>query len=585
MTQNIPSTTEPKESDKLVRMVLETYDQITSMLHLDDLLPRIGEIVKRVVDYEIFAILILNEKTQELSVRFSVGHPKEVVRSLRIPLGEGIVGRAAETGRPILVNNVLEERAYIPSLESVRSELAIPLIAKGKTIGVMDLEAVPQGYFSEQVQHFLTLLAAPMAMAIENARLYRRSLRQAKNLALLGEISREFSSILDPKPLLHKIGEVVRRVIDYDNFRILLFDEATETLSTWISLKRTEEVQDKLLIPLGKGLAGAAAHLRKTVLIPDVRSDPRYILTDPETRSEMVVPLIHGDRVLGVLDLESVKVGAFGPNDQELLENLAPSVAIALENARLYERVTQQEERLHRDLTRAQQIQQFILPTPFPMIQGLEVGVHFRPARELGGDLYEFISQPDRTTTAIAIGDVSGKGAPAALYGAMATGILRSLSSQPLTPAEMLLQLNQLLLQRHIEGHFLTLCYTLWEPERRCLKIANAGMPPPALIREGEASTLQVAGIPLGLLEVTSYEEQTVELRAGDLLCFYSDGINDVLNAEGEFFGERRIEDLLIRHQEKSVQEILSEIFQVVRSFTGPGTPRDDQTLMLLKVL
>ncbi len=308
MTQKISSTTEPKESDKLVRLVLETYGQITSMLHLDDLLPRIGEIVKRVVDYEIFAILILNEKTQELSVRFSVGHPKEVVRSLRIPLGEGIVGCAAETGRPVLVNNVLEERAYIPSLESVRSELAIPLIAKGTTIGVMNLEAVLQGYFSEQVQHFLTLLAAPMAIAIENAR--------------------------------------------------------------------------------------------------------------------------------------------------------------------LYERVPQQEERLHRDLTRAQQIQQFIMPTPFPMIQGLEVGVHFRPARELGGDLYEFIFQPDRTT-AIVIGDVSGKGAPAALYGAMATGILRSFSSQLLIPAEMLLQLNQLLLQRQIEGHFLTLCYTLWELERRCLKIAS----------------------------------------------------------------------------------------------------------------
>ena len=168
------STVQTRGSGELVSLMRETYDQLTSLLPLDELMPRIAEAVKRVIDYEIFAIFLLNEKTQKLSVRFSLGHPKDVVRTLRIGIGEGIAGRAAATGQPVLVNDVRKDPSYIPSLDSVRSELAIPLILKGQVIGVLDLEAIPSDYFTERDQHFLTLLAAPMAMVIENARLYRR---------------------------------------------------------------------------------------------------------------------------------------------------------------------------------------------------------------------------------------------------------------------------------------------------------------------------------------------------------------------------------------------------------------------------
>ena len=578
------STVQTRDSSELVSLMLETYDQLTSILPLDELMPRIAKTVKRVIDYEMFAIFLLNEKTQKLSVRFSLGHPKDVVRTLRIGIGEGIVGRAAATARPVLVNEVRKDPQYIPSLDSVRSEMAVPLISKGQVIGVLDIEAIPSDYFTERDQHFLTLLAAPMAMAIANARLYRRSVCQARNLALLGEINREISSILDPKPLLRKVKEAVRRVIDFDNFRILALDASTQTLSRWISFKRNEEIRDKLLIPVGKGIVGTAAYLKEPVLVSDVRKDLRYIEVDPEARSELSVPLIHGDRVLGVLDLESLKVGSFGKNDQEFLTNLAPGIAIAIENARLYERVSKHEERLQRDLTRAQQIQQFILPSPFPSIPGLEVGVHFRPARELGGDLYDFI-RLNQETYSLTIGDVSGKGAPAALYGAMGTGILRSLAAIQLTPGEMLKQLNQLLQQRQIEGHFLTLCFATWQPKSRLLNMANAGMPRPFLIRGETSEVFQVAGIPLGLLEVNSYEETSVQLQPGDIVCFYSDGISETLDREDEFFGSGRLEKVLLRVRHEPAAKILSEVFAVLESFTTPGAHRDDQTLMILKVL
>src|SRR5690348_9579721 len=195
----------PLELTELLTLILEVSEQINSTLDLDELMVRISELVKRAIEYDVFAILLLNEKAQELYVRFNVGHPEGVVKSLRIKVGEGIVGRAVQSRRSVLVNDVKKDPAYIQSLPAVRSELAVPLIAKNRVIGVIDLEAPWPDFFTEQHQNLLELLAGRMAMAIENARLYRRSVRQARTLQLLNEISRELSSVLVLKDLLRRI--------------------------------------------------------------------------------------------------------------------------------------------------------------------------------------------------------------------------------------------------------------------------------------------------------------------------------------------------------------------------------------------
>ena len=171
--------------------MIEVGEQINSTLDLDELLGRIAEIIKRAIDYEVFAIFLLNEKMQELRVHFSLGHPREIIRNLRIKVGEGIVGRAAQTRRSVLVNDVKFDPGYISSLAAMRSELAVPLIHKGRLIGIIDLEAPQPDFFNDSHVSLLELLASRMAMAIENARLYRRTLRQARTLQLLNEISRE----------------------------------------------------------------------------------------------------------------------------------------------------------------------------------------------------------------------------------------------------------------------------------------------------------------------------------------------------------------------------------------------------------
>jgi sigma-B regulation protein RsbU (phosphoserine phosphatase) len=572
----------PLELSELLTLLLEVSEQITSTLDLDELMARIAQVVKRAIDYEVFAILLLNEKTQELRVRFSIGHP-ELVRNLSIKMGEGIVGRAAQLRRAVLVNDVLEDPGYIPSLPSVRSELAVPLLTKNRVIGVIDLEAPWPDFFQESHRNILELLAGRMAMAIENARLYRRSVRQARTLQLLNEISRELSSVLVLNELLRKIGTLTKRLIDYHRFSILLADEPTQTFNAVLTLKQDERMPEKSTVHFGQGLVGAAASSRQTVVVLEVSKDARYIPVDPETRSEMTVPLIYRGQVIGVIDMESPLPNYFTEEHVRIFSTLAPQIAIAIENARLYERVSRSEARLERDLRRAQEIQMHLMPGIAPAIPGLHVGLRFQPARELGGDLYDFLTY-GKDRHVLTVGDVSGKGAPAALYGAMASGILRSLAPQKLAPAELLTRLNQTLLERKIESHFITLTYAIWEPKAKTLRLANAGMPLPILMRNGQCRPLRVEGVPLGLLEQTQYQESSLTLASGDLLAFFSDGLVEAATPRNEEFGTRRIENLLRENADRPLEEILDKILQDIRSFEQGKSQRDDQTLLLIRV-
>ena len=184
----------------------------------------------------------------------------------------------------------------------------------------------------------------------------------------------------------------------------------------------------------------------------------------------------------------------------------------------------------------------------------------------------------------IVVGDVSGKGAPAALYGAMASGTLRSLAPLKLPAPDMMKRLNVMFLERKIEGHFITLTYAIWEPRTKSLTLANAGMPLPILVRKGQCRSIRAEGVPLGLLEHTEYQPVTVNLESGDLLAFFSDGITEANDLQQDEFGSRRLENILRENAQKPPQEIVSRVFKELKDFEAGRPQRDDQTLVILKV-
>src|SRR5229473_3105756 len=365
----------------------------------------------------------------------------EVADRMRIKVGEGVTGTAAQKGEAVLVDDVAADPRYISAVPNVRSELAVPLIVKNRVIGVIDIESPQPNHFTEEHKRLLTLIASRMAVGIENARLYTRITRQARTLLLLNEIARELTSILNLDELLKRIAELLNRLIDYQMFSILLLDQTGEKLQHRFSQRFEERLHLKHDIPLGRGVVGYAAQMKEAVLVPDVAKNDRYIATNPETRSELAVPLIYQERVIGVLDLEHTRRGYFTEDHKRTLTTLAAQLAIAIENARLYEEIARQEQRLERDLALARELQFRLLPHSLPKMPHLEVEAKFVPARAIGGDLYDFVPY-SLSRLGIAIGDVSGKGAPAAIYAALVSGILRSHAPIEPGPAEMLSAVN-----------------------------------------------------------------------------------------------------------------------------------------------
>src|SRR6201997_1085472 len=361
-------------------LLLDVADVLATSLDLDTTLRRVAEVVRKVIDYEIFAILLLNEKTRDLRFRFQIGYPAEITERSRIKVGEGVTGQAVQLRQPVLISDVREDARYIEAVPNVCSELAIPLITKNRVIGVIDIEAREPGYFTEEHQRLLTLIASRMAAGIENAQLYTRTTRQARILLLLNEIARELSSILNLDELFGRIAELLRRMMDYQRFSILLIDPQGGKLQNRFSLRFNENVHMKGDIPIGQGLVGYAAQTRHAVLVADVSKDPRYIAGNPETRSELAVPLIYKDKVIGVLDLEHTRRGFFTEDHKRTITTLAAQMAIALENARLYEQIARQERRLERDLALARELQFRLLPPSMPQLDHLDVAAKFVPA-------------------------------------------------------------------------------------------------------------------------------------------------------------------------------------------------------------
>jgi sigma-B regulation protein RsbU (phosphoserine phosphatase) len=564
-------------------LLLEVSDVMSTSLDLDTTLRRIAEVVRKVIDYEIFAILLLNEKTQELRIRFQVGYPPEFAERARIKVGEGVTGQAAQSRQAVLVDDVTKDPRYISAVPNVRSELSVPLTSKNRVIGVIDLEAREAGYFNEEHKRLLTLIASRMAAGIENAQLYTRTTKQARILLLLNEIARELTSILNLDELLGRIAELLRRLIDFQMFSILLLDASGEKLQHRFSLRFNENVHVKHEIPLGRGLVGLAAETKQAILVPDVSKDARYIESNPETRSELVVPLIYKDKVIGVLDLEHTRRGFFTDDHRRTVMTLAAQVAIAIENARLYEEIARQERRLERDLALARELQMRLLPQTLPKLAHLELAAKFSPARAIGGDLYDFIPY-SLSRLGIAIGDVSGKGAPAAIYAALVSGILRSHAPIEPGPAEMLSAVNLSLAERRIEAQFVSLIYAVWDDEHRTLLVANSGLPRPVYVHDGKNNVIEATGLPLGLFDEAEYDEFRFKMKPGDMFVFFSDGILDARDRKGEMFGRGRVEKIIAECGGKSADCVVDRLFKAAAEHSAGVETFDDQTVVAIKV-
>jgi sigma-B regulation protein RsbU (phosphoserine phosphatase) len=574
---------------ELLSTLFELGREVTSVLDLEDLLAKIPQLIARLTRFSAFSVYLLDEKRQELRIAYAVGYPEEVLPNLRLPVGEGVVGAAVQEGRPILVNDIRQESRYRGPLRNMLSQLAVPMRRKGKVIGALNLLNEVEGAFTSQDEALLRQFAAHVAVALENARLFKSERHYVDTLETLAEIGREMSSILDLDALLTRIASLTKKLIDYRTFGILLLDEATNELEMKLAVRYGQGAESKH-VRLGEGLVGWAALHKEPVMVADVSQDPRYINLVDDARSELVIPMLIKDRCLGVFDLESPELDAFTKEHKELLTLLASQAAVAIDNARLYEEVRRNEERIEKELRFAQRVQLALLPTEPPKtVEGVDIAGRFEPARELGGDLHDFLV-PEADTLVIAVGDVSGKGAPAALYGAFAAEQVRSRTlRRRFTPdrfsvAGVLRAMNTNLHERHLEEYYCTLCYAFFDFGRRTVTLSNSGLPYPIRCSADGCGQIELPGVPLGSFPGIIYDEVTLALRPDDLFVFCTDGIFEALNAKGAEFGARRLCDVISASRRESARGIVDAIFHEVTSFRGTEPQADDMTAVAVKI-
>lgn len=571
-----------RERAELLDFLLEVSALTSETLDLDDLLESVAGIVRQVIPHDLFAILLWSDRRKALYIRYAQGHRQEVVENLALQLGEGLTGVAAQTRQPVLVGNVGEDQRYLSALDAVRSELAVPMLVRNRLVGVIDLQATVENAFTAQDRALLQLIASRIGSAIDNARLYRRVERQNKTQRTLARMAQEFSSILNLEALLDKIAKSIRKLISYDAFMVMMVDEERQTLTNLFSLRYDQRTRHDSL-PIESGITGYAARNRESVLATDAQSDPRYVGVNPGIRSEVAIPLVVKGRVIGVLDLESERLGFFTEDHVRTLNLIAPSIAIAIENARLYEEIARREQAIQKDLEAASKLQAIIMPPEAPRLPGLEIGLRLKPARLVSGDVYDFFDY-DAEHAMIAFGDSSGKGAAAALYGALVSGLLRAAAPRRRSPAQLLLSLNETLMERQIPARYITLLVMLWKAGERSFLIANAGQTTPLVCRGGAILEPQASGVPVGLLQQVEYEESLFQAEPGDLVVVVSDGVHDQQNPHGEEYGRRHLQRYIAAHCEDRARDIANGLLDDLEAFRDTSPVLDDQTVLVLKV-
>jgi sigma-B regulation protein RsbU (phosphoserine phosphatase) len=578
---------EPAAEHEIVTTLFDLGRQVTSVLDFDELLQQIPRLMSRLIAFEAFAVYLLDERRAELKVAYSVGYPQRETPA-RLKLGQGLVGAAVASEQPLLVNDVLSDPRYVAFVPGIAAEIVVPLMHKSRPIGALNILSRTRDQFNMRDVAILRQFAAHVAVALVNARLFERSRLDAEAFETLSEVGREVASLLELDELLTRLSQLARRLVDYRTLGILLLNEEGE-----LEIKLAVQYGEKVQVPkvrLGEGLTGYAALHKEVVLVPDVSQDPRYLKVVPDVRSELAIPLLLKDRCIGVMDLESPELDAFSKRDVEILTLLAAQTAVAIENARLYEEVRANQVRLEKEVRFAQRVQVALLPAgPPKRLKGVEIAAAFSAARELGGDFHDYLA-PESSTLVVAVGDVSGKGVPAALYSAFAAELVRGRTfrrrylPERSSPASVLSSINTILHQRHLEEYYCTLCYTIFDLKRRTMIMANSGLPYPIRCSAEGCAQIELPGVPLGSFSGSTYDEVSFALHPGDVYVFCTDGVFEAMNENGQEFTAARLVEVVGRSRELPSSGIVQAIFDAVAEWRGDAAANDDMTAVVIRI-
>ncbi len=570
------------------KLLLEAARTFNSTLEYEELIEMVLRLVMTAVGSEVALVFRIDHKRTNMRIRFMKSSDFKM-RVFHRELGQGVVGWVAQYREPIIINDPANDPRVDTDIEKLvdtrfRSVISLPLIGKGQMIGVVEAINKIDGEFTEQDLDILTGLNNQIAVAIDNAHLYREVKREALEKDLLYEVGKKLSGSLELDELLRDILSSLRQVVKYDAGGLFLIDPQNGSIKSISTVGYDPSQDDKLQLKIGQGLIGYVAKTGEAVSVTDVSADERYIEANVLTKSEIVVPIKLGDRMIGVLNLESNDSNAYDHRSEALIEAFASQAAISLERARLHKSLLQ-GQRLEEQLNIAREIQRSFLPRSNPNIPRYDVTGTNISSGQVGGDYYDFIKIVDGHL-GIAIGDVSGKGMPAALIMASFRASLIAEIRNNYSIRTICSKVNSLLCESLDPGNYVTAVYGVLDFKNHIFTFANCGHCLPVVLRmNGEVEYLREGGSVLGVTRSGVYEEQALVINPGDIGVLYTDGVTEVFDRRGEEFGLERLIEVVAENRDRSSVQIQDAIYAAVNAFAAPEHVFDDLTMAIFKRL
>lgn len=410
-------------------------------------------------------------------------------------------------------------------------------------------------------------------------------------IRLLLDIVGKFNSTMDPSRLLHDIIESTKGMVEAEASSLFLLSDGGKNLELTIPTgPATAEVSGKK-IASDHGISGWVVQHQQPVLITDVQSDPRFqgeLLSNPkfQSRNMICVPLNNNQgKTIGVLQAINIKEDFLNEEMLGLFQTLANQAATALENVH----VKQQQlaaELVNKELEVATEIQARFFPQQTPNLEGYEVAGCSIPAKDVGGDYYDFIPNPEPCQHGFVVADVTGKGVPASLLMATMRATLRAnIQNNPNDIVQALRQVNGDIYRDSPVDKFITSIYCNLDYESHELSYVNSGHNPPYIVRANDhrIEELDQGGVMLGIMEEIDLPKASLSIGKGDILMLFSDGVTEATNPSGELFSEERFEQWLLDHNQLSAEEMKDALLKTLRDYADGSPQSDDITFIIVK--
>ncbi len=565
--------------------------KINSPMNLTDLLTVIMDIAKELASAEGASLLLTDNETDDLIFNVVIGEKGDVIKGDRVPVGKGIAGIVAQTGEPLIVDDAQNDPRFYKKIDSkynfhTRNILAVPMKLMDSLVGVLEvINSIDREGFDDWDLKLLSYLADTAAIAISNRRMYYDLTNRIDELTALYEFSQSLSFSTEEEDVLRKSLEALARAIRVERASIIIHDDQRDALVIRASFGLPDTIDQEHEIDIENSITGFVFRNGDPLLVADISKEVSFPFSTEDrnysTRSFISIPIRHKNTIIGVLSLaDKQNRSPFDAYDLRVLTTAASQIAEMHRNIQ-YQRSLAEQKRIAREIDVASEIQAKILPRVPSSIQGHSLAALNRPAKEVGGDFFDFFKF-DENKYGVVVADVSGKGIPAALFMGTARNVIRAESRINNQPGTLLKNSNKYIYQDSEHGMFVTLVYLLVDIHNNIITFGSGGHNDQLLIRKnGEVIKLNAEGKALGIIENADYEEKVIMYGKGDMLVLFTDGILeqignlDIDRGEQELIAIAR-EHLdrgpaaLIEHFRKRLEsiDIDDEISDVIDDFT-----------------